>query len=250
MNPRLGSVALGLILTATIAAACDDAASTEVTPSDAGAGGADVVAEAASPAPDAGGPLSRPLACPGEGIVHEAFPDQEIFEALRTAAGFEFLERRAVYDSDAAAEVSSHPPLSLGTPCAGAADASACTAALAALSSGGEVLFPYAVDTAALGPKGFYLAYTKGDTVGKIASAGELKAVLAKVDSPVSALMYAEAASYRVMCTMDWYRQEPDGFVVLAEKGPRCRRSRVVLFVRADGAIEERDSVAYDSPCL
>ncbi|MBX3208938.1 MAG: hypothetical protein KF764_28155 [Labilithrix sp.] len=250
MNARFVLAALGLCFGGAAGAACDS--STGVAPSsDAGTGlpDGDTAPVVSDPSLlDAGGPLSRPLSCPGEGIVGEPFPDTEIFEALRTAAGLDFLERRAVYSSDAGLD--SYPPLSLGTPCGGAADAAACTSALAALSGDGETLYAYGVDTAAFGPKGFYFVYTKADAVGKITNVGELRTVLPSVDSPVAALMYVQAASYRVMCTRDWYRQEPDGFVVLAESGPPCRRNRVVLFVRADGTIEERDSVTYESACL
>lgn len=241
MNGCLRLVVGSLVIAGAISAC----GSTEGASRPAGAGDGNTDARESV---DAGGPLSKPLSCPGEGVANRPLPAESIFDALRKAAGYDFLERRPIAASDP--EASPYPLLSLGTPCERAADVSACTSGLAGLSSNHEVLFPYDVGTSIGGPKGFYLVYSKGDTVGKISNLGELKTALPTVDSAVAALMYAEAASYRVECTREWLRQEADGFVVLASNGSACQRNRIVLFIRPDGTIEERDKVSYEAPCF
>lgn len=248
VDPLKRSHCFVLLFLAAIPGACNESSPVVSADASAGASPADASTDAAREL-DAGGPLSRPLSCPGAGVVREPFPDSEIFEALRVKTGLDFLERRAVESTDASAP---WPPLSLGTACAGASDSSQCTNKLAAISSGGEILYPSDLGTFLFSPKGFYFAFSRGDTVGKISSLSELRALTPVVDSAVAALLYAEASSYRVECTTDWFRAEPDGFVVLASKRDRnpCYRDRVVLFIGQDATIEVRDKISSPAACL
>lgn len=232
---------VGLVMASVVAACASNESPGAPIDTARAAGVGEADPGAADPAAEPS--LSRPLGCSGEGVVSEPMPGKEIYEALRLEAGVDFIERRAIEDTG------SWPSLSVGTPCSGASDSSACTTALASLTST-EVLLPFDLDTFASGPKGFYLVYSKGNTVGKISNAAELRALVPTVDAPAVALMYAEAAAYRVECTTNWVREDADGFVVLSSNGPACRRNRILLFVGRDGTIEERKKTPGDSACL
>jgi hypothetical protein len=192
------------------------------------------------------GSFTRPLACPGEGVANEPMPAKEIFEALRVELGFDFLERRPL---EASGVDGSGFALSVGTACSTAAAPAVCASALSAVAST-DALFHFKLDTFVKPPPGYYLAYSKGDVVGKISTPAELRALLPTVGRPVAALMVAEAADYRVECTRSWLREEPGGFVLLTTKGPACGRDRITLLVKPDGTLEERTKVKTQSACL
>lgn len=201
---------------------------------------------------DAGGALSAPFTCQVDSIQHEPRPGIPLLEQLRVAAGLDVLEERlAIGASDAGANASARA----GVPCSGATDHDACEAAFAQLSSA-EALRPAfdevdymaaLLDGSTAGPPGYYLAYTKGDAVGKVSNRTELAAVFPIIDSPAKALLYANAAGYRVECqhAEGWLREETGGWVLIASRGHerRCSRTDVVLFLRRDGTTEERDVI-------
>src|SRR5690606_8426497 len=103
-------------------------------------------------------------------------------------------------------DAGTRPSVRAGIPCSGATDHEACETILAQLSSGGEALRP-AFDEddhmraffagSEAGPPGYYLAYTKGDEVGKVSNRTELGTIFPTVDTPAKALLYANAAGYR-----------------------------------------------------
>lgn len=206
---------------------------------------------------DTGGPVVAPFTCERDSIQGEPRPGVPLLEQLRIAAGLDVLEeRRAVAGSGDADDAGVAAGLRAGVPCSGATDHEACEAAFAKLSSGGEALRPpfNEVDffggpatRGMTGPAGYYLAYTKGDAVGKVSNRTELRALFPAIDTPAKALVYANAAGYRVECQLaaGWLREEADGWVLIASRGheKRCSRTDVVLFLRRDGAIEERDVI-------
>lgn len=200
---------------------------------------------------DTGGALVAPFTCGRDGIQGEPRPGVPLLEQLRIAAGLDALEeRRAVV---AASDAGITPALRAGVPCSSSTDHDACEAAFAQLSSGGEALRPPFDEVDFIGgvfaggmtgPAGYYLAYTKGDAAGKVSNRTELRALFPTVDTPAKALLYANAAGYRVECQLaaGWLREEADGWILVASRGheKRCTRTDVVLFVRRDGTTEER----------
>jgi hypothetical protein len=205
--------------------------------------------DAGGPELDAGGPLARPVGCPSSGVGNEPGPGQELYEALRVAAGFDSLEVRVVDDPKRDAGAPTIPAtISVGTPCSGAKDAAACTSALRALSST-DALVQYVADTAAF-HVGLYMVFSKGDATGKLASLADLHTALPSVASPAAAFIVAEANNHRVRCETDWVREEADGYVVLADHGAICFRARELVFVKRDGTVDVRQSIPGRSPCL
>ncbi|MBX3222148.1 MAG: hypothetical protein KF795_16645 [Labilithrix sp.] len=210
---------------------------------------------------DHGGPLSAPFTCPVDAIQHEPRPAAIVLEQLRVAAGLDVLEERAVVEATDAAAGPELKPERAGAPCTTASDRPACEEAFAQLSSGGEVLRPPFDEsdfmwkfTRKQTVRGYFLAYTKGDEVGAIASPSQLRALFPSVDTPATALVYANAAGYRVECQQlsGWIREETDGWVLLASRGheERCSRTDVVLWLRRDGTFEERDTLEnQNDPC-
>ena len=210
---------------------------------------------------DAGGAVVAPFTCPRDSIQGEPLPASIVLEQLRAAAELDVLEERAAFDTNADAGV--RPPSErAGTPCATATDRTTCESAFAELSSGGEALRPPFDESdfiaQALEPeakiRGYYLAYTKGDTVGKVSNETELRALFPSVDTPAKALLYSNAKGYRVEChqSSGGIREEPDGWVIVASRGhaARCSRTDVVLWLKRDGTIEERDVIEnQEDPC-
>ncbi|MBX3202562.1 MAG: hypothetical protein KF894_30830 [Labilithrix sp.] len=216
--------------------------------------------EAGGTALDTGGPLAAPFTCPIEEIQREPRPGAIVLEQLRAAAGLDVLEERAVVDVADGAGAPELTPERSGTPCATASDAAACEEAFAQLSSGGKVLRPPFDEADFMRRvyeqtvRGYFLAYTKGDAVGAITTPTELRALFPSVDTPATALVYANAAGYRVECQRSdgWIREETDGWVIRASRGHerRCLRTDVVLWLGRDGALEERDVLeAQKDPC-
>lgn len=216
--------------------------------------------EAGGAALDTGGPLASPFTCPTDGVQQEPRPAAIVLEQLRGAAGLDVLEERAVIDAAADAGAPEPPPQRAGTPCATASDTATCEAAFAQLSSGGEVLRPPFDEADFMRRvyeqtvRGYFLAYTKGDAVGTITSTSELRALFPSASTPATALVYANAAGYRVECQRSdgWIREETDGWVIRASRGHerRCLRTDVVLWLGRDGALEERDVLeAQKDPC-
>ena len=95
--------------------------------------------------------------------------------------------------------------------------------------------------------RGNYLAYTKGSSVGKVSNEAQLRALFPSVDTPAKALLYANTKGYRVEChqSSGWIREEPDGWVIVTsrEHARRCSRTDVVLWLKRDGSIEERNVI-------
>lgn len=257
MIPRILGV-FGVVSMAGVAAL--GACTTKITDTNSAADAAtakvddthDAAASDAGRTLDAGGALSAPFTCEVDTIQKEPRPGVPLLEQLRVAASLDVLEERlAVGVSDAGA----NPNVRAGVPCSGATDHDTCEAAFAQLSSGGEALRPAfdEVDYMAArldgstSPPGYYLAYTKGDAVGKVSNRTELAAVFPIIDSPAKALLYANAAGYRVEChhAEGWLREETGGWVLIASRGheKRCSRTDVILFLRRDGTTEERDVI-------
>jgi hypothetical protein len=169
------------------------------------------------------------------------------YSSSRVAGGLDALEERRAVDAEV--DGSARPAVSAGTPCSGATDHAARETAFAALSSGGEALRPAfdEVDFAEASPPGYYLAHTKGDAVGKVSNRAELRTLFPTIDTPAKALLYANAAGYRVECqhANGWLREEPDGWVLVASRDHalRCSRTDVLLFLRRDGTTEEREVI-------
>jgi hypothetical protein len=191
---------------------------------------------------DPGGELLQPIACRA-GVGGEPEPGVDLFDALRVAAGFDYLERRLV------GALLPIEPLVVGAACGGAKDVAICKAALTALASN-DTLFEYEADTAGPFAKGYYFVFSKGDVTGKLVTLADLRAVLPNVTSPIVAYAYAEANGHRVMCQTRWVREEPEGFVLFADHGQICRRAKEILFVRRDGTVDVRQSLPGSSPCL
>jgi hypothetical protein len=203
---------------------------------------------------ETGGALVAPFTCQVDPIQGEPRPGAPLLEQLRVAAGLDALEERLAVGAEL--DAGTRPGVRAGIPCSGATDHEACETAFAQLSSGGEALRPAFDESDYLdaffegsdaGPPGYYLAYTKGDVVGKVSNRKELGAVFPTIDTPAKALLYANAAGYRVECQHadGWLREEADGWVLVASRGheKRCSRTDVVLFLRRDGTTEERDVI-------
>lgn len=225
-----------------------DGASGDAASGDAPSG--DATSDDAARNLDTGGALVAPFKCQTDAIQGEPRPGVPLLEELRIAAGLDALqERRAVA---AGLDAGIQPGVRAGVPCSGSTDHDACETAFAQLSSGGEALRPafdeidYSFGGEA-GPPGYYLAYTKGDAVGKVSNRAELRTLFPTIDTPAKALLYANASGYRVECQRagGWLREEADGWVLLASRGheKRCSRTDVVLFVRLDGTTVERDVI-------
>jgi len=191
--------------------------------------------------------LAAPFVCGRDAAQGEPRPGTTWLEALRTAAGLDTLEERQLLE--ATSEREPVAPLRAGTPCASASDQAACETAFAELSTSGETLRPPfdEVDFMSSDIAGYYLAYTKGDTVGKVSNLAELRALFPTVDSPATALLHAHASGYRVECheADGWIREEPDGWLIAASRDHdhRCTRTDVTLWMKRDGTIEERHVV-------
>jgi hypothetical protein len=191
---------------------------------------------------ETGGALVAPFACPVDGIQREPRPDATVLDLLRAHAGLDSLEERFVGDPGRR--------MRAGAACATALHPAACEESLEGLTSNGEALFPsfYEVDYMQAGlsgakAPGYYLAFTKGDATGKVSNEAELRALYPIVDAPAKALIYAQAAGYRVECHLaGWLREEADGYVLVTSRGHerRCSRDDVVLFVGRDGSTKER----------
>jgi hypothetical protein len=236
--------ALGVVLAVT-ACVSTPTSSPQATPVE---GGTDAPADGVLDAGvlDAGGPLTAPFTCPADALSGP-HPDDAVFELLRLAAAMDSVEERVAEASGSDAGILGVSHATAGSPCSQASDRPACKAALAQLSNDGEALYPsfYERDFIREPKPGYWLAYTKKDTVGKVSNAAELHALFPTVDSPVKVLVYAEAAGYRVECHNPWLREEADGYVILASRGheKRCTRSDVVLFVGRDGRTQERAAI-------
>jgi hypothetical protein len=216
---------------------------------DGGTSVEDAASETGTAGLDTGGPLSSPFTCGVDIIQDEPRPGAPFLEQLRAQAGLDVLEERL---ARATPKDGDPQPLRAGTPCSGATDATTCQSAFTQLSSGGEALRPAfdEVDymSAFIGqerqPPGYFLAHTKGDVVGKVSNATELRALFPTVDTPAKALLYANAAGYRVEChrATGWLREDADGWTLLTSRDheSRCSRTDVVLLVRRDGSTEER----------
>lgn len=238
-------------------AGCSDGDAGGASSGGPGAGLPEAAADAADGGPrtlDAGGEVVAPFTCARDSIQGEPRPAGIVLEQLRAAAGLDVLEERFVLETTESDAGTGPEPARAGTPCANAADRATCEAAFAALSSGGEVLRPafdevdYMAAFFAKGKaSGHYLAYTKGDTVGKVSNQSELHALFPTVDTPAKALLYANAAGYRVEChrAEGWIREEADGWVIVASRGheARCTRTDVLLWLKRDGTTEERDVI-------
>lgn len=198
---------------------------------------------------DAGGVLVAPFTCALDGIYGEPRPGIPLLEQLRVAAQLDVLEERLALavPTDAGADWSIHA----GTACSGATDRAACEAAFAQLSSGGEALRPPfdESDFQNNHSEGYYLAYTKGDVVAKVSNHAELRTLFPVIDTPAKALLYANAAGYRVECHRadGWLRQEAAGWVLRASRNheARCSRTDVILLLKPDGTTEERDVIEH-----
>lgn len=214
-----------------------------------------------SPSGDAsGGPFDMPFECKTLTSYGEPVPGSAALALLRTAMSVDALDERLVtWPVRPGIDAGPMPSARAGTPCATAGDVPTCNAAFESLAST-ESLYPsfYESDYASFAvagqtsKPGYWLAYTKGDTVAKISNKGELAAILPVVDAPVKALLYAEAAGYRVECNAPWIREEPSGYVLRTSRGheQRCTRTDVILFVGHDGHTEERDAVGpVRDPC-
>lgn len=201
---------------------------------------------------DTRGALVALFTCQVDAVQGEPRPGVPLLEQLRVAAALDVLEERLAVDAGLDAGI--RPSVRAGVPCSGSTDHEACETAFAQLSSGGEALRPAfdEVDYISAffegqkaGPPGYYLVYTKGDAVGKVSNHAELRTLFPTIDTPAIALLYANAAGYRVECHRadGWLREEADGWVLLASRGheKRCSRTDVVLFLRRDGTTEERD---------
>jgi hypothetical protein len=248
------------VLTLAALVACTTVEATGAAPSDTApdaaspdASSAEEAAPGAARKLDAGGALALPFTCETDGIQGEPRPGVPLLEQLRVAAGLDALEeRRAV---EASSDAGTEGRIHAGTPCSGASDQPACETGFAKLSSGGEALRPPfdevdfmgAYFEGRTGPPGYYLAYTKADVVGKVSNRAELRALFPTVDTPAKALLYANAAGYRVECQRadGWLRGEAGGWVLVASRGheKRCLRTDVLLFVRPDGTTEELDVI-------
>ncbi len=202
---------------------------------------------------NAGGNLAAPFTCAHDPVQGEPQPGTPFLEQLRVQAGLDFLEERPVVDSTADAGAP-RAQYNAGTSCSGAADRAACETALGQLSSERETLRPPfdEADLTFFGashPKirGYYLAYTKGDVVGKVSNRSELLALFPTIDTPAKALLYANAAGYRVECHHGdgWLREEPNGWVIVASRDHdrRCTRTDVLLWLGKDGTTDEREVI-------
>lgn len=254
MSPRL-RLACSLSLASVAAAVACTSASTEPAPESAPPAGADAAA-GGDGASDAGpldpGPFDAPFTCKRSSLYEEPLPDEAVFERFRIALGVDALEQREARvgrDGGPPPDAGVRPGWPrAGTPCAGATDRDACAASFAALSRT-EALYPsfFEADAVSAGFDpgrflGFYLAYSKGDAVGSIATLTELQAIAPVVDSPEKAFLRASNAGYRVECLAGWVRADVDGFVLVASRGheQRCIRVDVILHVSHDGKVVER----------
>jgi hypothetical protein len=249
--PPLSALAVAAMGGLAVLVACTSTTTDKAA--DAGDGAADAAeihdAAAADAARtlDAGGALLAPFVCAVDGIYGEPRPGVPLLELLRVAAQLDALEERPVLaaPTDAGANRSIHA----GIPCSGATDQVACQTAFAQLSSGGEALRPALDETDYLNDAraGYFLAFTKGNVVGKVSNRAELGTVFPAIDTPAKALLYANAMGYRVECQRadGWLREEADGWVVRASRGHerRCTRTDVILFLKRDGASVERDVI-------
>lgn len=129
-----------------------------------------------------------------------------------------------------------------GTPCATAADGTACLAALEALPRGGII---HSGDDFE-GPTAYDVAITRGDDVQSIGTAADLLAVLGDIDTATEAGLYAFSRGYDVVCSEMSARPDPDGgYVVLCSRGNSCGGDGLYYFelnVGSSGELEEGDS--------
>jgi hypothetical protein len=140
---------------------------------------------------------------------------------------------------------------SRGTACATAADKSACTTKLAALSLGGDQT-GWLTDGDILGPgvagsyKKQFLVFTRGDTVGALYNTGEVATFLGPIDTLEDARLLLATKNQALSCTSDpaksGWRKNEDGSWELMIAGYGCGTSiryRIRYSVATNGTITE-----------
>ncbi len=151
------------------------------------------------------------------------------------ATHVDYMELRQVYGSGTSATVASKS----GTPCATATDAATCNANLTALAaSGWRVNFggglaPMVTE---------YIAYTRGDEVGTIASYDALKTFLAPIDDVHDAALLVSQnpdQQFRIACGPHTGGAVGGAFEIVAETGDTCGQGthvdQVLVLVSSTG---------------
>lgn len=126
-----------------------------------------------------------------------------------------------------------------GTACATASDPAACQSALAALPL-----------DAALAQSGYDLvtwydlAFTSGDSVGRVTDRSSLLALLGTIDTPNEAALVALAAGHEMPCDENNFREENGVFVLLGTRGTTCGGDieHYEISVTSSGEVTEGES--------
>jgi hypothetical protein len=162
--------------------------------------------------------------------------DQPDYIELRRREGFS-------PESEAVAET-------FGTPCATAADAGACQAAIANATSESAFRMEECSDVCTE----YYLVVNRGDAVEVINTADGLRQLLGETDTPGEAVTMARLAGYSVSCEeieTGGVKATGTGFEVIASKlTSACtpvETTQYRLSVSHAGAVDELESTVYDS---
>lgn len=261
LKNRFGSIVQGIVRVALAssmgAAAYACSATTELSSADAGADGGATLTDAGDPAfAD-----ENTFAC-------EA-PLPPVLDGATPAQPVDYLELREETwaRGDGPGDAAGVPApgtavASRGTACATAADKSACTTKLAALSLGGDQA-GWFTDGDILGPritnkpyKKQFLVFTRGDTVGALYNTEELATFLGPIDSLEDARLLLATRNQALSCTNDparsGWRKNEDGSWELMIAGYGCGtfiRYRIRYNVATNGTITEvaRDE-AFSGP--
>ncbi|MBP9112392.1 MAG: ferritin-like domain-containing protein [Polyangiaceae bacterium] len=142
-----------------------------------------------------------------------------------------------------------YKPSYVGIACGGAKDKAVCQAALSKLIRNDVPSFDQA------GPR--YLVYTRGDEVGSVASAGELRSFLAPFENAADgALLLSGFTEHRFSCDGSNARASGDGFEFLTRTGGTCgegtlNANAVYIDPRGNLSVRQTAILAYgDSDCI
>lgn len=135
--------------------------------------------------------------------------------------------------------------LGIGVPCGRASDMAACQRAWeAAMQTDGGW---EATALAYRGPGRRLVAYTRGDTVGVVASLDALAAFLGPIELPVEAAWLANERGYTILCDGNNVRRAGTGFELRVRTGIDCGTESTldehVVAVGADGSLRVVESV-------
>ncbi len=126
-----------------------------------------------------------------------------------------------------------------GTPCSGATDPGACSAALTSAIAAADGWY-----RGDFGPNLHFLVTTRGNEVRVYKTLAEVKALLTPIDSPAeAAFLLTETGPHRIQCNYANAHAVSGGFEIVTETGSGCGDDiqRRITFVGSTGATSESD---------